>query len=63
MRIKDMEKLTDQVAKWLFGDHGPFGWNDHACCQRALSKMDKYEISYFVTTLAAKIERRINENS
>ena len=50
-----------RVADWMFGDYGPFGWNDPLGVQGRVDRMGAAEHEAFVRTLCRELRERLAE--
>lgn len=55
------EELAKKVNGWLFGDHGPFGWNDPVGFQKAFDKHKPVRQREFIDHLLSQIKSRLME--
>ena len=55
IKLELIEEAVDNVLRFDFGDHGPFGWNDPVGVQQAvLEKLGPNDFHKFVELLLAK---------
>ena len=56
-----LAKKVDVVVDWLFGDHGPFGWNDPARFQDAFNRASKAARVDFVADVVSGVKKKLLE--
>ena len=60
-RPQTTSELASEVADWMFGDRGPFGWNDPMNIQSDLNVMSMQSHRRFVEKLCAELRRKLGE--
>lgn len=60
-RLQTTSELASEVANWMFGDRGPFGWNDPMNIQSELNIMSMQSHRRFVEKLCAELRYRLDE--
>lgn len=53
------EELAKKVNDWLFGDHGPFGWNDPVGIQDDFNRLKPAKRRLFISSLTSQIQPRL----
>lgn len=58
-KIKEVAEIANYLADWMWGDHGPLGWNDHAGVQDRLRKMNPQELLLLANLFGARFQQNM----